>query len=468
MTAIIVALGIAGVVWGTLLAIRGNLVFGCALYLVAASCFGGHFYSFDAVGLTWTLDRFFLFALVAAYLIQTRVGRTQPKPVGRGELVLSGFFGLLIFSTFTHDWHSKGPDDVPVFMHLVNGYLIPLTIFWIARQAALTERGVYLMYTAIACFGVYLAATAIFEHFKIWSLVFPKYIADPTVGIHFGRSRGPMVQSARFGTYLVICLATTWIAWGWLGKLGTKGRFIALSVLPLYGAAIYFTYTRSVWLGAAISMVVILGLTLRGKPRLVVLGGMCAAALLVVVAKGDKLVAFKREYTAQETRASTYMRASFAYVSWQMFQDRPLVGFGFGQFPRENQHYLSDRTTNLRLESIRGYVHHNTLLSVLVELGIFGLALFLAVLTYWGYSAWKLWHDNSAPKWMRAHGLLCLTAMAPYACQLVFRDVSFSPVENACIFMFAGITVGLRVTLARNNSLVFRQTVGMQRHPATC
>jgi len=468
MTAIVVVLSIAGLVWGTLLAIRGNLIFGCAVYLVATCCFSGFFYSFDAVGLTWTLDRFFLFALVAAYLIQTRLGRTQPKAIGRGEFLLAAFFALLVFSTFTHDWRSKGPDDVPVFMHLVNGYLIPLAIFWIARQAALSEQRIHFMYAAIACFGIYLAGTAILEHFKLWSLVFPKYIADPTVGIHFGRARGPMVQSARFGTYLVICLATTWIAWGWLGKLGTKGRFIALAVLPLYAAAIYFTYTRSVWIGGVISAVIILGLTLRGKVRLFVLGATCAAALVVGVVKGDKLIAFKREYTAQETRASTYMRASFAYVSWKMFQDRPLMGFGFGQFSRENQSYLSDRTTNIRLESIRGYVHHNTFLSILVELGIFGLALFLALMTYWGYSAWKLWNDASAPTWMRAHGLILMTAMAPYGCQLVFREVTYAPVENAMIFMLAGITVGLRVTLARSNSLPLRQSFAMQRRPATC
>ena len=34
--------------------------------LIAASCLAGFFYSFDAAGLTWTLDRFLLMGLVAA------------------------------------------------------------------------------------------------------------------------------------------------------------------------------------------------------------------------------------------------------------------------------------------------------------------------------------------------------------------------------------------------------------------
>ncbi len=48
---------------------------------------------------------------------------------------------------------------------------------------------------------------------------------------------------------------------------------------------------------------------------------------------GPNLVAFKREYSEAETRESTYMRAAFAYVSWQMFLDRPIEGFWFQSIP---------------------------------------------------------------------------------------------------------------------------------------
>ncbi len=38
--------------------------------------------------------------------------------------------------------------------------------------------------------GSYLAFTALFEVAHLWQFVYPKFISDPTLGIHFGRARG--------------------------------------------------------------------------------------------------------------------------------------------------------------------------------------------------------------------------------------------------------------------------------------
>ena len=77
---------------------------------------------------------------------------------------------------------------------------MPIALYWIARQSTLTERGIWWIQAALAGFGVYLAITGLAEISGQWWLVFPKYIADPKVGIHFGRARGPMVQAACYGT----------------------------------------------------------------------------------------------------------------------------------------------------------------------------------------------------------------------------------------------------------------------------
>jgi len=282
----------------------------------------------------------------------------------------------------------------------------------------------------------------------MWAFVFPRYISDPELGIHFGRARGPMLQSARFGVYLIVCLTATWLTWGWRSRLGLWGRLVAVALVPLYVAAIYFTYTRSVWIGAGLAVFMGAAFLLHGRWRTLVLGGMIAASLLVLLAKGEQLVAFKREYSAAETRESTYMRASFSYVSWKMFQARPLTGYGFGQYTYENQPFLSDRSTSLHLESIRGYVHHNTLLSMLVEQGLVGLLVYLTVLIYWIRCGWQVWRNPKSETWMKAHSLLLLTTFAAHFLQLLFRDVSYSPVENALVFMLAGMAMNVRAKLA--------------------
>ena len=62
------------------------------------------------------------------------------------------------------------------------------------------------------------------------------------------------------------------------------------------------------------------------------------------------------------------------------FAINPVFGVGFGRFYDRKLPYLSDRSQNFELESIRPLHHHNTLLSVLTETGLVGLAAFVAML----------------------------------------------------------------------------------------
>jgi hypothetical protein len=77
----------------------------------------------------------------------------------------------------------------------------------------------------------------------------------------------------------------------------------------------------------------------------------------------DQIVGIEREAGAEAARDSVSQRASFTWVSWTMFQDKPLTGFGFGQFTDAKLPYLSDRTVPYYLEAIRTQPHHISLKS---------------------------------------------------------------------------------------------------------
>ena len=147
-----------------------------------------------------------------------------------------------------------------------------------------------------------------------------------------------------------------------------------------------------------------------------------------------------------------------------MFLDRPILGFGFGQFFREKLPYLSDRTTPLELELIRDFIHHNTYLSLLTETGLVGLALYLMILCGFARRGWRLCRDDN-PQWMCAHGILLLGTLATYALQMMFHEVSYTAIDNSLLMLLAGMAVGLTAE-ARGRRPGARQTTANSHCPA--
>ena len=460
MIAIYLIAGIVALVWAAVYIWRGSLIGGCLAMMVTTACFGHRFFHFDLGPVPLTLDRLVLVVLVVAYLVQRRRGKTDPKPGQRTDLVLPAFLAVLALSGLygvctgnQTDFFGPGAG----LFRLTAGYLIPFALYWIARQSPLDRSKVSLVHGTLACLGVYLAVTGVLEITGQWWAVFPKHIADPQIGLHFGRARGPMIHSVTFGLYLGTCLLAAWL-WRW--RFGRAGQLAMIAAVPLMLAGIYFSYTRSVWMGTGLGLLIVLGLTLRGVWRPLVLGGMVSAALMLAATRMDNLVRFQREYTSAETASSVDLRGSFAYISWKMFQDRPLGGVGFGQFPDAKLPYLADRSTELNLEATRTMVHHNGFLSVLTETGLVGFTLYLAVLAVWARSAWALCRRAGVPDWARAHGALMLGVLAVYVCQAAFHELSYSPIDHSLVFLLAGVTVGLRPLAKAETSAACAVPVG--------
>lgn len=441
MEFLVLIAAVAAMLWGTLFVLRGSLFVGLILVLVLVSCFGHQFTHFDLGPITLSLDRLAIVGIAGAYLFQRLSGRLERRPFATQDYVLFGFLGILSVSTVYGLAIGDGQDEVPAAWRLIAGYFMPATIYWIARELPSSRDRLTLFLGAMTCFGVYLGLTGIAEHFQQWWAVFPKNIADPTAGLHFGRARGPMMQLPTYGVYLAVCMLAAWL---WMPRLSRLGQLAVLCTLPVMMAGIAFSMTRSVWMGAGLGSVIVLALTLQGSWRKMVLGSIAAASLLIGLTQADNLLRLKRDETAAEAAMSASLRVSFTYVSWQMFLDRPIMGCGFGNFPTAVLPYLDDRSVEMPLQHIRGLSHHNTLLSLLCETGILGLSAFCALLFFWARTAWKVCRDASIPDWGRSQGVLMLGALGVYVAQLLFHDLTYTPMENSLMYLLAGLTLALQ------------------------
>jgi N-acetylglucosaminyldiphosphoundecaprenol N-acetyl-beta-D-mannosaminyltransferase len=436
------------IVWGMLFARRGSLSAGAAAFLVVGYVFGYEFWNAHVGPLPITLDRLVLAGLAAAFVVQWRMGRLKHRKITGSDWLLGGLLLLLATSAVLAGSPDVTANEHSPFGRLAMAFVLPAVLYGIIRRAPISYRAWLGLLACFVVLGGYLAITAMLENAGQWSLVLPYYLADPNLGIHFGRARGPGLNAASLGLYLTACGCC---AWTLLGESRHRWQQLALlSIVLLAGIGVFATYTRSTWLGLAAAGLVI---AFHQLPRRWRLPGLAAAGLAgacVAALTWGQIVGLEREGTAAEAEHSVDQRASFAYVSWQMFKDHPLVGVGFGRFYDRKLPYLSDRSQPIELESIRPLHHHNTLLGLLTETGLVGLTLFVAVLGAWTRSGWQLATLASAlaPRWLRLHGILMLALLANYMCSAVFHDLTLVPAQHWLLFLFAAVTINLQQSTA--------------------
>jgi N-acetylglucosaminyldiphosphoundecaprenol N-acetyl-beta-D-mannosaminyltransferase len=442
MPVVAASLALAAVVWGSIYARRGSLLLGSVLIVFVSYVLGHEFWNANVGPLPLTLDRMLLVGLGAAFAIRWRFDQLAMRPFTASDWSLAAL--LLLFATsalFSGQPEITG-GVTSKWGRLIASFIIPAVVFAAIRHAPLSRRETLLLLGGFVLFGTYLAATALCEKAGLWSLVFPRYIANPNLGIHFGRARGPDLNSVSLGMYLTACMACAWILLPLIER-----RWIQLAIiasLPLMAAGVFFTYTRSTWLGLAASGLVIAATQIPRRWRLptVTLAGLCG--VLLVATSWSNLLDLQREGSVGDSEHSVDQRKSFAYVSWQMFKDNPVFGVGFGRFFDRKLPYLSDRPENIELDSIRPLHHHNTYLSVLTETGFVGLATFVTLVAVWVNCACRLAHNANRPPLSRAFGVLMLALVANFLCSALFHDLTLLPSQQLMLFAFAALTVNLR------------------------
>jgi O-antigen ligase len=443
---IVIAL-LVGVVWGAVIFLRGGLLAGALTVLLAGTCFGYFAFHLSTEPVPLTSDRILWALLMVQLVVWWRLGLTASHRIGRAEVLLLAFIGMLMINVAMHGWTvHHNPPNAPL-SQLVFYYLMPLGIYWVGWQARISERGLKVMFGAFGLFGVYLALTAIAERLQLTALVFPSYVSSSEYWEFLWRARGPLLNPAANGMLLGICLGGGLMAWP---RLPRWGQLALIAYCGLLGVGIACTMTRSAWMGGALGLGAVLLLTMPRLYRPWFLAAAVLGSAALVAVQWTNIVEFKRDKyaTAEDTASSVELRPILFAIAWDMFRDRPLFGCGFGHYADEHVNYLSDRDSDLPKEKARGYIQHNVWLSLLTETGLIGVTLFTLLIIIWLQSAWRLWRSDSAPLWMRQQGLFFLVVAANYLANAMFHDMSVIPMVNMFLFFLAGVAVNVQAQAA--------------------
>ncbi len=119
--------GIAALIWGILGLSRGSLMGWCLVFLVVGVCFGYSFLTFKLGPVPLSLDRIVLLLLAAAYVVQRRLGRTDPKPLELTDKLLLAFLGVLVLTRKSNQSIMIG-DDIEVSVLAIMGEKVRIGI----------------------------------------------------------------------------------------------------------------------------------------------------------------------------------------------------------------------------------------------------------------------------------------------------------------------------------------------------
>lgn len=434
-----VCIGVAVALLLATLAPRLSTVTQAALVLVIGYVLGYDVWHADAGPIPLTLDRLALGGLVGLSLWKIYRGESPARrPIGV-DWTIGLVCGWLTISCLLN----KAPDGVdlptsPLF-RLVVSFWAPAALYGVLRTSAIDAAGARRFMTIIACLGLYLGFTAVMETFQVWSLVFPRYIANPDLGLHFGRARGPMLNSVSLGVQLAACTAAAWLL---IPRASRSMQLFWFGGCCLMSFGVLLSMTRSTWLGLAGAAVTVICLQLPKEWRKTAfLGTIVLGGLLLVIGK-DALLELKREDSGAVSAHSAQQRLAFIQVSQQMFADSPLWGVGFGRYYDKKLPYLTDRRQWFELESIRDLHHHNTFLSILVETGMLGLAAYLAVLGGFFWIGWRLAHDPRVDPECNRLGLLLIGVVVNYLPSAAGHDLTLVHTEQWFLFAVAGAATG--------------------------
>jgi putative inorganic carbon (hco3(-)) transporter len=375
-------------------------------------------------------DRLLLAGGIAAVLLRA------PSMSDRPRFQLTGTHWLLALATI----YALGSAFVAgtlgerdAFFKVVDAFgVMPFALFLVAPLAFATSRQREILLVTFVLLAAYLGLTTLFEATKADALVFPKYILDPTYGIHLGRGRGPFVDAVANGLALYTCAVACGIAAAtWRSPLA-RGSAVALGLLCVVGS--FLSLERSVWIGVVVGTTIAM-LATHGLRRYLV---PLVLAVTVALAVSLALIPGLSDAAAERTTNSltVWDRKNLARAAINMVEARPLVGFGWGRFSHDSRDYF-EQAFDYPLTASKAGVH-NTPLNYAVDLGLVGATLWLLGVVFGVGTALATRVPPDLVPWRT--GLLALAA----ASLVVINSVPPTAWVNRSLWLFAGVVYSAR------------------------
>ena len=447
-------IAVAGAIALSVWAIHGNFAHAVLLWIILTAFFPGHFWHLELPGFfDVTIGRISIVVLGVLFLLRSFINGL-PKLPTLIVVLMAAVIGYFAYSASQAGW-TISVRAAPPYYRLFVGYIFPFAAFVFtlaafpparlnshqSKSIQYYQRFIRHVLWIFFAFGIYLTFTAICEHFGLWSLVWPRFITEPNVGLNFGRARGP------FGEAFAMALTLSFLFFVCLFLArhtnGPVRLLFRLSTIPIL-LGVYFTYTRTGYVCLLVSGIIWIWLVSGRLRRSAALAFITAILITAVVANWAIISSENRTAGGLAELRPILGRVAVSKLALELTAERPIFGVGFGHYRQA----IWEREKDLASSEIiyaHGLSQSVAILSVLCETGLLGLALYLALFIALLVPSLRLYHRLPLDS-----GVVCRDFIVLFwilyiqtALMSITADPSYYPYTTGLLMFFAALTVGL-------------------------
>lgn len=321
--------------------------------------------------LFWLIHRTLPVVALAVVIFSSiaRIRSRRLPRLGWPELMMAGY---VVASLLSIAYTSR--DALATSYILYDRVFIPLCLYLIVRLLQPDQNDLRRLLPAVVF--VLLGQTLI----GIVSWVAPEVLPSEWLGKLGERTIGSLRSPNVFGTTVLFCgMFVLHMGLTASRRFVIRAWSVGLFVLALLMA--FMTFSRATWLAALVALV---GAAYIYRSFVKQLAVVVIPVVLFALASGlfvEQVELAGRRLQSEEAEESALSRLPVAYAAVRMFEVKPTVGWGYGNFDLFDREFQS-RVGNL-VSPDKDHASHNIYLTILAEQGLVGFVLFVGPTVYW-------------------------------------------------------------------------------------
>lgn len=305
--------------------------------------------------------------ILLSYML--RIHQRKLPRFGGAELLMAGY---LIVTQLSVIYLS---DDVMANTYYIyDRIFVPICLYLLVRLMRPTNND---MRRLIPCLiFILLAQSAI----GILSWTVPQALPSAWLGRVGTRTTGSLQAYSVFTCTAITC-GLLILQSAQNHTISPKRRRFYYALFALAYCMIFFSFSRGSWLAG---LVVFSGLGLIYREF--ILRFVLITIPLVVILLSFGLLSAQAEWASQRfysdnSEEAALSRLPIYYASYRMFEEKPLLGWGYGNFDRFDR-LFQERVGDL-INPVKDHASHNLYLTIVAEQGLVGIFFYLMPVAWW-------------------------------------------------------------------------------------